>query len=88
MKAEQNAKNLAERINERIANEADDICIDRMWYFEKVIQYMRENEIRILVSEGNPLWHIQLIDNSDTVSGNTLLRVVKATGNESKVHSI
>ena len=28
---------------------------------------------------GKTLWHIQLINNSDTASGNTLLRVVKAT---------
>lgn len=41
IEAEQKAKNLAERLYEEIAGEAGDICVDREWYFEKVIQYMR-----------------------------------------------
>lgn len=42
VEAEQNAKDLAERINEQITEEADYIYVDREWYFEKVIQYMRK----------------------------------------------
>lgn len=41
VEAEQNAKDLAEILNEQITDEADDICVDREWYFEKVVQYMR-----------------------------------------------
>ena len=40
IEAEQIAKDLAKTLYERIANEADDICVDRKWYFEKVVQYM------------------------------------------------
>ena len=39
--AEENAKDLAERICEQIAEEAKYAHIDREWYFEKVVQYMR-----------------------------------------------
>lgn len=39
--AESNAKDLAERMYEQIAEEADYINIDRKWYFEKVVHYMR-----------------------------------------------
>ncbi len=42
VEAEQNAKDLAERINEQITEEAEYIYVDREWYFKKVIQYMRE----------------------------------------------
>lgn len=41
VEAEQNAKDLAERMYEQIVEEADYINIDRKWYLEKVIQYMR-----------------------------------------------
>ncbi len=41
VEAEQNAKDLAERIYEQINEEADYICVDRTWYFEKVVSYMR-----------------------------------------------
>lgn len=41
VEAEQNAKNLAEMLYEQINDEADDICVDRKWYFEKIVQYMR-----------------------------------------------
>ena len=39
--AKQNAKDLAEVIYEQITDEADDLYVDRKWYFEKVVQYMR-----------------------------------------------
>ena len=39
--AEENAKDLAERICEQIAEEAKYAHIDRERYFEKVVQYMR-----------------------------------------------
>ena len=42
--AEKNAKDLAERIYKQIVEEADDIYIDRKWYFEKVVQYMRADK--------------------------------------------
>lgn len=42
VEAEQNAKDLAEILYEHITDEADDLCIDREWYFEKVLQYMME----------------------------------------------
>lgn len=42
IEAEQDAKDLAEILYEDITDEADDMCVDRKWYFEKVIQYMRE----------------------------------------------
>ena len=38
---EQNAKDLAIILYEQITDEADDMCVDRKWYFEKVVQYMR-----------------------------------------------
>lgn len=41
VEAERNAKDLAERICEQILEEADYIYVDREWYFEKVISYMR-----------------------------------------------
>lgn len=41
VEARQNAKDLAERMYEQIIKEADYIGIDREWYFEKVVQYMR-----------------------------------------------
>lgn len=41
VEAEQNAKDLAERIYQQISEEADYIWIDRKWYFEKVVQFMR-----------------------------------------------
>lgn len=41
IEADQSAKDLAERMYEQIAEEANYINIDREWYFEKVIQYMR-----------------------------------------------
>lgn len=41
VEAEQNAKDLAEILLEQITDEADDLCVDRKWYFEKVVQYMR-----------------------------------------------
>lgn len=41
VEAEQNAKDLSKRMYEQIAEEANYIHIDRKWYFEKVIQYMR-----------------------------------------------
>lgn len=39
--AKQNAKDLAEVIYEQITDEADDLYVDRKWYFEEVVQYMR-----------------------------------------------
>ena len=46
VEAEQNAKDLAERIYQQISDEADYIHVDRKWYFEKVIQFMRvEREV-------------------------------------------
>ena len=45
VEAEKDAKDLAERICEQIAEEADYANVDREWYFEKVVQYMKaENE--------------------------------------------
>ena len=41
VEAEQNAKDLAEMLYEQITDEADGMCVDRKWYFEKVVQYMR-----------------------------------------------
>lgn len=41
IEAEQDAEDLAETLYEWITDEADDMCVDRKWYFEKVIQYMR-----------------------------------------------
>ena len=39
--AEQSAKDLAEMLYEQIIDEADGMCMDRKWYLEKVVQYMR-----------------------------------------------
>ena len=41
VEAEKDAKDLAERICEQIAEEADYANVDREWYFEKVVQYMK-----------------------------------------------
>lgn len=41
IEAENNAKNLATILFEQITDKADDLCLDRKWYFEKVIQYMK-----------------------------------------------
>lgn len=41
VEAEQNAKDLAERICEQIEEEANYIYADRRWYCEKVVQYMK-----------------------------------------------
>lgn len=38
---EKDAKDLAERICQQIAEEAEYAHIDRKWYFDKVVQYMR-----------------------------------------------
>lgn len=60
--AEENAKDLAERICEQIAEEAKYAHIDREWYFEKVVQYMspqgegkkqRLDQIKEVVNEWN-----------------------------------
>ena len=40
VEAEKNAKDLAKILHEQITNKADDICVDRKWYFEKVVYYM------------------------------------------------
>ena len=42
VEAEKNAKDLAERMCEQIADEANYVNVDREWYFEKVVQYMRK----------------------------------------------
>lgn len=41
IEAEQNARDLAEILLEDITDNADDLCVDRKWYFEKVVQYMK-----------------------------------------------
>ena len=41
VEAEQTTKELAERLCECITEEADVLCVDRKWYFEKVVQYMK-----------------------------------------------
>lgn len=41
IEAEQYAKDLAERMYNQITEEANYIHIDREWYFEKVVKYMR-----------------------------------------------
>ena len=60
--AEENAKDLAERICEQIAEEAEYAHIDREWYFEKVVQYMspqgegekqRLDQIKEIVNDWN-----------------------------------
>ena len=40
VEAEQNAKDSAKILYEKIVDKADDICVDREWYFKKVIQFM------------------------------------------------
>ena len=40
VEAENNAKDLAEILFDQITDEADDLCVDRKWYFDKVVQYM------------------------------------------------
>lgn len=40
VEAEKDAKDLAKRICQQIAEEAEYANIDREWYFEKVVQYM------------------------------------------------
>ncbi len=42
LESEQSARNLAEDLYYQIIKGADDMYIDRQWYFEKVIQYMKE----------------------------------------------
>lgn len=44
--AEVNAEDLAERICEQITEEAKYLHLDREWYFEKVVQYMRPESER------------------------------------------
>lgn len=46
VEAEKNAKDLAQILYEQITDEADDICVDREWYFEKVVQYMKTESER------------------------------------------
>ena len=41
VEAENSARNLAKILFKQITNEADDLCVDRMWLFDKVLQYMR-----------------------------------------------
>lgn len=41
VEAEQKAKDFAEMLCEEIVGDADNICVDRKWYLEKVIQYMK-----------------------------------------------
>ena len=41
VEAENNARDLAKILYNRITNKADDLCVDRKWYFEQVLQYMR-----------------------------------------------
>jgi len=40
--AKQDAKYLAKVIYRQITDEADDLCVDRKWYFEEVVQYIRK----------------------------------------------
>lgn len=60
--AEENAKDLAKRICQQIAEEAEYAHIDREWYFEKVVQFMktesegekqRLDQIKQIVNEWN-----------------------------------
>ncbi len=39
-RTEMDAKDLAEDLYEYITDVADEICVDRKWYFEKVVHYM------------------------------------------------
>lgn len=48
VEAERNAKDLAERVCEQIAEEAVYINADKKWYFEKVVQYMKTENAQIL----------------------------------------
>lgn len=41
VEAEYSAKRLAHDMYEQIMDEADDQCVDRRWFFEKVINYMQ-----------------------------------------------
>ena len=41
IEAEKNAKDLAKILYKQITDEADNICIDRDWYLEKVIYYIK-----------------------------------------------
>ena len=41
VEAENSARDLAKILLEQITDEADDLCVDRKWFFEKVNQYMR-----------------------------------------------
>ena len=47
IEAENNAKDLAKILLEQIIDKADDLCVDRKWYFENVIQYMREESEKV-----------------------------------------
>ena len=40
VEAENKARDLAKILLKQIANEADDLCVDGMWFFEKVVKYM------------------------------------------------
>lgn len=40
IEAEENAKILAKMLYEQIIDIADNICVDKDWYFETVIRYM------------------------------------------------
>lgn len=40
VEAENNARDLAEILFEQMTDEADDLCVDRKWYFDKVIGYL------------------------------------------------
>lgn len=62
VEAEKDAKDLAKRICQQIAEEADYANIDREWYFEKVVQYMitdseeekqKLDQIKEIVNEWN-----------------------------------
>lgn len=41
IEAEKTAKDLAETLNEYITDEASNLNVEREWYFEKVVHYMR-----------------------------------------------
>lgn len=47
IEAENNAKDLAKIILGQITDEADNLCVDRKWYFEKIIHYMRTESEKI-----------------------------------------
>jgi hypothetical protein len=47
VKAENSARDLAEILLKEITDEADDLCVDRNWFFENVIKHMRaESEVK------------------------------------------